>query len=580
MTQYLLSFIIFTPLLGVLLLLILPEKHVKSRIIALGAVLLQMIFTVMLFIFFQSGKGAPAGVLREGDFQFIEKVRWIWLDLGNWGNLAIDYFVGIDGINLPMVVLASIVLVIGAISSWNITQRPKAYFSLYLILSSAIIGCFMALDFFLFYLFFEFMLLPMYFLIGMWGGPRREYASIKFFLYTLAGSVFILIVMIGLYISVIDPVETAINIGVISNAAEASPELIEKVQRLLFNHKIAPADMVHTFNMISMTESKNFVPGSILGFSQAVHIFGSSPRLLAFLFLFIGFAIKLPAVPFHTWLPDAHVEAPTPISVVLAGILLKIGGYGLMRTAYPIFPDGAVHFAWWIGLLGVISIIYGGLNALAQKDIKKLIAYSSVSHMGFVLLGLSSLTVEGISGAMYQMFSHGIITCMLFLIAGVIYDRTHDRLIENYKGLASVMPRFTVVVVIAFFASLGLPGFSGFISELLVFLGAFNSFAVNQLLPRWMTMVAALGLVISAGYYLWTLQRMFMGKFAVRQPFWKESLKDLSSREYLMFVPLIILTVLLGVMPNLYLDFVNNSVNEFVIAVSKTGTENLMVLFK
>jgi len=283
-------------------------------------------------------------------------------------------------------------------------------------------------------------------------------------------------------------------------------------------------------------------------------------------------------VPVHTWLPDAHVEASTPISVVLAGILLKIGGYGLIRAGYAIFPDGAVYWAWLIGGLGVLSIIYGGFNALASKDLKRLIAYSSISHMGFVLLGLASVTIEGVSGAIYQMFSHGIIASALFLIAGVLYDRTNDRMIENYSGLATKMPRYTVVVVITFFASLGLPGFSGFIAEIFVFLGAFKSFSVNQLLPRWMAIVATFGLLLSAAYYLWTIQRMYFGKLMVREEKWNAKLHDLTTREYVMFVPLILMMLIFGIFPQLLLDFTNSSIEYFVHLVNEQGSDNLQKL--
>jgi len=276
-------------------------------------------------------------------------------------------------------------------------------------------------------------------------------------------------------------------------------------------------------------------------------------REWAFLLLLIGFAIKLPAVPLHTWLPDAHVEASTPVSVLLAALLLKFGGYGLLRFAIPLFPSEATSFSFLIGLMGIVSIIYGGMNALASKDIKALIAYSSISHMGFVLLGISSYTVEGINGAIYQMVSHGILSAMLFLIAGVIYERTNDRTIENYSGLFKSMPAFGGFVLVAFFASLGLPGFSGFIGEFLALLGAFKSSHLNHLLPSWIPLVAIGGLLLAAGYFLWTLQRMFYGPFYNKSD---QPLPDLNQREYLMLTPLAIATLVLGLFPQLLINWI------------------------
>ena len=540
MTDFYLSAIIWTPLFGSLLVLLWNHRqHDAIRISALLIVFFQFFVSSLLLI--QFNRSSAAGVLSLEGFQFVEKADWITLDLGGWGVMSIDYLVGVDGISLPLVWMSSLVLLIGVISSWSVTENVKGYFSLYLLLSGSILGCFVALDFFLFYLFFEFMLLPMYFLIGIWGGPRREYASIKFFLYTLVGSIFILIVMIGLYFSVTEPAQ------------------------------LADGRLVRTFNLLHMMDSSNYIAGSLLDPGSSNLLNGFPVRSIAFLLLLVGFAIKLPAVPFHTWLPDAHVEAPTPVSVVLAGILLKIGGYGLMRIAYPIFPEAAMDFAWWIGFFGVLAIIYGGFNALAQSDLKKLIAYSSISHMGFVLLGLAAGTTEGYAGALYQMVSHGFISAALFLIAGVIYDRTHNRMIENYSGLASRLPYFTAVTVFFFFASLGLPGLSGFIGEVLVLLGAFQSSSVNNLIPQWMAVAATFGLLLSAAYYLWTLQRMYYGTLALRKAEWMESLTDLTKREWLMFVPLVVMVLLLGIFPNLLLDISNGSLNQLKDMVWEQG---------
>ncbi len=570
MESSILNYLIFTPLVAALVILLLPDTYKKGyKIIALSASLLQVVLMVLLYLGYTKGAGAPVGIDQLSEFQFVTKIDWISMSLGSLGQLSIDYFVGVDGLSVTMVFLSVIVMLVGVIASWGVTEKQKGYFVLYLILNTAIIGCFTALDMFLFYLFFEFMLLPMYFLIGIWGGARREYASIKFFLYTLLGSVFILIVMIGLYSSVIDPVSTGALIG------ESDMTV---VQQMLAAGTIDPSSMVRTFDMVAMTSPANYIPNSVLGFVNGGMLFDIPIRLVAFLVLFIGFAIKIPIVPVHTWLPDAHVEASTPISVVLAGVLLKIGAYGLIRVGYAIFPDGAIHWAWLVGGLGVLSIIYGGFNALASNDLKRLIAYSSISQMGFVLLGLASVTVEGVSGAMYQMFSHGIISASLFLIAGVLYDRTHDRMIGSYSGLATKMPRYTVVVVITFFASLGLPGFSGFIAEILVFLGAFKSFAVNQLLPRWMAIAATFGLLLSAAYYLWTIQRMYFGKFMVKNTEWSSQLTDLTLREYIMFIPLILMMLVFGIFPQFLLDFTNSSIEYFVSFVNTQGIENLQNL--
>jgi NADH-quinone oxidoreductase subunit M len=546
----LLTFLLFLPLLGALVVLLLPKTaQAAARWVAVTVGLVQVALSGYLLAGFD-----PALI----GYQFTEQTDWITLSLGSLGTVSIDYLVGVDGLNLPLVVLTALVMLVGAVSSFSIHTNQRAYFALYLLLQTSVMGCFLALDFFLFFLFFEFMLLPMYFLIGLWGGARREYAALKFFLYTLLGSVLILLVMIGLYLSVADPVETALSAGLIRSRDAFDEEVLGTVQQLLQTGQLPGAQVVHTFDWRYMTDPANYLPGALLGPGVGVELFGLNARALAFLLLFVGFAIKLPMVPLHTWLPDAHVEAPTPVSVVLAGILLKIGGYGFLRIAYDLFPDAAVAYAPWLGGLGVLSIAYGALNALAQTDLKRLIAYSSVSHMGFVLLGVASLTAEGLNGAIFQMVSHGVLSAMLFLLAGVLSDRTHDRTIKNYRGLASRMPAFAGLTAVAFFASLGLPGFSGFIGELFSLMGGFNSLY----LPVWMVVVGALGLVLGAGYFLWTLQRMFFGPFFSRHD--SSLLPDLTARERLLLVPLGVLSLVLGVFPNLIFHLTEGWVSDLL----------------
>ncbi|OFY62775.1 MAG: oxidoreductase [Bacteroidetes bacterium RIFCSPLOWO2_02_FULL_36_8] len=574
-----LSFIIFTPLAGALLVLILSSAQSKYfKIIALVATILQMIFGIMLFSDFKYGtqllktpdgtETVAYGINNPDTFQFVEKGDWISINLGNYGILDIDYYLAVDGLSITMILLSALVFFVSVIASWKIEKNLKGYFALFLLLDMAVVGVFCALDFFLFFMFWEIMLLPMYFLIGIWGGPRREYASIKFFLYTLVGSVFMLLVMVGLYFSVIDPALTAIQAGLVQPGADinAMKAAVLEVQKLLAEGKLSPAVQVHSFNMLHMMNTSNLVPGSI--FAVGGEIFGYSARLIAFMALFLGFAIKVPMVPFHTWLPDAHVEAPTPISVILAGVLLKLGGYGMMRICYGIFPEGGVYFCYFIGLMGLISMVYGAFVCLAQTDLKKLIAYSSVSHMGYVLLGMASLETVGMNAAMFQMFNHGTISAMLFLLVGVIYDRTHDRQIPNYRGLATHMPQYTAMVMIAFFASLGLPGFSGFVSEAFTFVGAFNS----TYIPKWMAMVGTITILLTAAYYLWTLQRMFFGEVWFKGgDHWRHELSEINRRELTALIPLAAVTVFLGIFPSACLDLMSTSIGYMTQATIENG---------
>jgi NADH-quinone oxidoreductase subunit M len=538
-----LSWITFLPIIGMTLILLMPkEMRGAIRWTSLVFTALQVVLAVVIFTRFDR---TLAGVTSEAGMQFVEKVKWIDISSVSWfGRIYIEYFVGIDGISAPMVLLTALISFIAAISSWNIEKSVKGYFALFLLLDTGMMGVFVALDFFLFYVFWELMLLPMYFLIGVWGGPRREYAAIKFFLYTLFGSVLMLLAMIALYFSVnvyIDPQ------GAVHSVADAM--------------KIGTTGMerIHTFNMFAMMDPRNFIEGSLLAGV------GTSWRYAAYIALFIGFAIKVPLFPFHTWLPDAHVEAPTPISVILAGVLLKMGTYGMLRISFPVFPDAMRAYSFELALLGVISMVYGALVAMAQTDFKKLIAYSSVSHMGVVVLGMASMTTQGMMGAVFQMFNHGTITAMLFLVVGVIYDRAHTRGLNEFGGLMNQMPRYAAVMTIAFFAALGLPGLSGFISEAFSLLGAFATYQT-------LTMIAVVTIVLTAAYMLWVLQRVFLGAIPEK---WK-SLTDMNGRETFMLATLAAIVIFLGVYPSPMLDLMNSSLNYLAELLQHPSTSVLL----
>ncbi|MFQ5485077.1 MAG: NuoM family protein, partial [Desulfobacterales bacterium] len=494
MEKFVLTLITFLPIVGVLILLLVPnDKKNVIRVIAAVFTGLQLLIAIWLFINFDRGTTA---------MQFTEHYKWI-------PSFNIDYFVGIDGLSVPMVLLTAFLSFICIFASWGIKKGVKGYFAMFLLLDTGMMGVFCSLDFFLFYIFWEVMLLPMYFLIGIWGSPSRvdddgmvrggPYAAIKFFLYTLFGSVLMLLAMLVFYFNVSDPVTGG-----------------------------------HTFNMLHIMNQANH--GGVLE--------NFDIRLILYIALFIGFAIKVPVFPFHTWLPDAHVEAPTAVSVILAGVLLKMGTYGMLRISFPMLPDAMKYemFAYGMAILGLINIIYGAFCALAQTDLKKLVAYSSISHMGIVLLGMSGLTSLGMNGAVMQMFNHGTGTAMLFLLVGVIYDRAHHRQIDGFGGLATRMPIYAAVVSLAFFAGLGLPGLSSFLSEAFSFLGAFGSQMFNL---KVITIISTIGIVITAGYFLWTFQRMFMGEL---NPKYKD-LPEINGRELFTLIPLGIVIIFLGIYP-------------------------------
>jgi len=523
-----LTWITFIPIAGMVAILLIPKQNENAmKWTAAVATFLQMVLAVLIYFNFNR---SLLGINTEQGMQFVEKATWIDIKSVPWfGRIHVDYLLGVDGLSVPMVLLTALISFVAVFASWKIPKALKGYMAMLLLLDTGMMGVFVSLDFFLFYVFWELMLLPMYFLIGIWGGPRREYAAIKFFLYTLLGSVLILLAMIALYFSVTVP----------------DP---------------ATGERIYTFNMLAMMNPSNFQVGSLLA---GVATYG---RHLAYIALFIGFAIKVPIFPFHTWLPDAHVEAPTAISVILAGVLLKMGTYGLLRVSYPIFPDLATYYAWPLAIVALINIVYGALCAMAQQDFKKLIAYSSISHMGIVLLGMSAMNTQGMLGAVFQMFNHGTITAMLFLIVGVIYDRAHTRDLDSFGGLAITMPKYTGIMTVAFFAALGLPGLSGFVSEAFSFLGAFQTFRV-------ITIISTLGIVLTAGYMLWTLQRVFLGQPNER---WA-SLPDINGRELFTLVPLAVIVIALGIYPSIMLDLMTSSLNHLVEFVKQGGAAVAML---
>lgn len=480
--------------------------------------------------------------------QYHERLLWIQFPLSSLGTLHVYYTLGTDGLSLALIFMSTMVFGAGVWISDDISKNKKSFYALYLLMMGSVYGCFLSMDLIIFYIFFEFMLLPMYFLIGIWGGERREYASIKFFLYTLFGSVLILIGLLALYSSYVDP--------------EAMHAMAGKDLNDLLSQTISEntRSIVHSLQLDKLYDTRNIMVGSPLDPLNDQKLGWWSYREWTFLLLFVGFSIKLPSFPFHTWLPDAHVEAPTSVSMVLAGILLKVGGYGLFRIVFPLFISEAQHFSTFISWISVLSILWAAYCALATQDLKKMVAYSSISHMGYVSLGLISLTPEGVTGAAYQLIAHGYISATLFLTVGILYKRTHDRTIANYRGLANSMPLYTGAVVITYFAALGLPGFAGFIAEILVYLGAFKSLHVSGAL----VLCSTIGLVITAGYYLWTLQRMHFGVFWIKETSTTTDMADLSLKEKVVSIFLLFFIILLGVYPSALIDVLNPFVEHFL----------------
>ncbi|MGZ3427214.1 MAG: complex I subunit 4 family protein [Polyangia bacterium] len=501
---------IFFPLVGAALVLAVPRgRDGLVRAIALGTSLVPLAAAGFLVTHFDRSFARASG---NGGLQFVQHAAWI-------PSFNVEYYVGVDGLSVTMVLLTALISTIAILASFGIDKQVRGYFALFLLLETGMLGTFVALDFFLFYIFWELMLLPMYFLIGIWGGPRKEYAAIKFFLYTLVGSVLILLAIIALYY-------------------HSSPTAL-----------VDGTPARHTFDMVKLAYDNDWE-------AKALTLFGFDLTRVVWVAFFIGFAIKIPMFPLHTWLPDAHVEAPTAISVVLAGVLLKMGTYGILRVNFAMLPQATQWAATTMAVFGAINIVYGAFCAFAQSDLKRLVAYSSVSHMGFCLVGMAAFTQAGLSGAMLQMFNHGTITAMLFLLVGVLYDRAHTREIDRFGGIASQMPRYAALFGFAFMASLGLPGLSGFIGEVLVFLGAFATHRV-------VTAVAMTGVIITAAYHLWALQRVQLGRWNEQ---WRDRSRfyDLTARETLTLVPLAAIVLLLGFWPLPMLQLSESSLSDLL----------------
>ncbi len=491
MTMPVLTLLVSLPVIGAVLVLLLGKGRDNAvRQLALAVSLITFALSLYMWLHFDPS---------SADYQFVERHSWL-------PDFGISYHIGIDGISLFLVVLTTFLTPIALLSSWeSITDRVVLFSFFMLVLEAAMIGVFVSLDLFLFYVFWDAMLIPMYFLIGIWGYEQRIYASIKFMLYTMAGSVLMLLAIIA----------------------------------LAYHHQAVTG--VISFDLVDL---------------YAINI-PVQMQTWFFLAFAVAFAIKVPLFPFHTWLPDAHVQAPTAGSVILAGVLLKMGTYGLLRFAFPLFPIAALQWTPVIAALAVIGIVYGALVAMVQPDMKKLVAYSSVSHLGVVVLGLCALNVQGVQGAVFQMLAHGISTGGLFLIVGMLSDRRHTKLIAEYGGLKAVTPKLVAAFLLVTLASIALPGMNGFIGEFLILLGSFQSTHISH----WFAVVAATGVILSAVYMLWMFQRVNYGPITNPK---NAGLRDLSVREWVVIVPIIAMAILMGVMPGIFLKPMEASVRKVV----------------
>ena len=495
----LLTFIIFLPLLGALATLVIPRTEVRlMKAVAVFATVATFLLSLVALSNFDGS---------THKMQMAEYHNWI-------PSIGVAYFLGVDGLSILLVLLTTLLSILVVVCSFNaIHEMEKAYYSCLLFLETGMLGVFLALDFFLFYIFWEIMLVPMYFLIGIWGHGRKLYSAIKFFLYTLFGSVFMLLGILALYF---------FN----SNGDYGTGEL--------------------TFNIIELINNVR-VP------TEPIFV-GLSSQDLIFLALFLGFAIKVPMFPFHTWLPDAHTDAPTAGSVVLAGVLLKMGTYGFVRFSLPLLPTASHNMVGFMATLAIIGILYGALVAMAQRDMKRLIAYSSVSHMGFLMLGIFALNPEGVTGGVIQMINHGISTGALFLLVGIIYERRHTREIAAFSGLATTVPIFAVFFAITMFSSIGLPGLNGFVGEFLILVGMFKTNVAYASL-------AVIGIILGAAYMLWLYQRTMFGEATTPE---NQTMKDMNVREIGYMLPLVILMFWIGLYPRPYLNLMRPTVDHYV----------------